>query len=187
MKALKLCLGITIVAIVATSCTSVSLPVPKGSSKGYTSARLVKTAGQIQDEGPEGSAEVNNAIQRSIRNQFKTRGMTFGDPNADLIVAYMLIRQGVGMTTMNKDYFGHGRDPDAIFDEAHRRGAIKNKRPDAFKSGTLVIDIIDAKTNKLVYRNYTTRDLLDGVSPVQRDARINVAVAQTLAPFFNPE
>lgn len=183
MKALKLSLGIAIVALLASSCSS--LRMPKGTShdasKGYSSARLVKTSGQLQNNGSDESPLVNNAIERSIRNQFKTRGLTFGSPGAELIVAYMMIGNDAGMP---KDYFGGGRDVNAIIEDAYKSGTIKNKRPDAFKSGSLVIDIIDAKTNKLVYRKYTRKDLLGGVKPMHRDARINETVVQMLSPFF---
>jgi len=40
-----------------------------------------------------------------------------------------------------------------------------------------VIDVIDSRTNKLVYRNFTAGD-------VARAARINAAVGQALQPFF---
>jgi len=186
MNALKLTLGIAILTIFATSCTSVSSTKKPGVSlsDGYRSARLVESSQHLHDNGSEGSAEVHNAIQRSIRNQFKTRGLLYGVPNADLVVAYMLIRQENGATTMNADHFGQGRNANAIVEEARQRGIIKNNQPQSLKSGTLVIDIIDAKTNKLIFRNQTTRELIGGVKPVQRSARINEAIAQTLAPFF---
>lgn len=169
MKTFKLCLGIAFAVIFSASCTSVSTSKNTGESlsSGYTSARLAKPGADLQDAGAEGSAEVHDTIQRTIRNRFKTRGMIFGNPNADLVVAYMIVGQGAGTPTMNEPYSGNGGNPNN------------------FKSGTLVIDIVDAKTNKLIYRGTTKRSLLGGVKPVERNARINETVAQTLTPFFN--
>lgn len=189
MKSLKPYLGIVLAVIFSASCTSVSTSKSTGESlsAGYTSARLAKPEAQLHNDGPEGSAEVHDAIQRTIRNRFKTRGMIFGTPNADLIVAYMFIHRENGSATMNSDYFGVGRNANAILEEARQRGTITNTQPDAFQSGTLVIDILDAKTNQLIYRGATKRALLDGVKPIERNARINETVAQTLAPFFDPQ
>ena len=170
-------------AVLLAGCAS-EVPLPKGTSKGYTSARLVRTGAPVDTEGPEGSAEVNKTVQEAIAAQFRANGMPFGAGNADLIVAYMLIRQDVAMTTINRNYFGHGRDAEAIMEEAHTRGVLKNKRPDQFEAGAIVIDILDAQTNKLVYRSYSKRDLIENVTEETRRRRINEAVAEALGPFF---
>ena len=47
-----------------------------------------------------------------------------------------------------------------------------------------MIDVIDARTNKLVYRNYYKSDIAQGTSDAVRSQRINAGVAQALAPFF---
>jgi len=67
---------------------------------------------------------------------------------------------------------------------AQKRGVINNKRPDDFLRGAIVIDVLDARTNKLVFRNYAVRPVTVGVDTATRQARINSAVSQALAPFF---
>ena len=47
-----------------------------------------------------------------------------------------------------------------------------------------VIDVIDSRTNKLVYRNFAKGDVIKGASSGTRTARIDAAVAQALGPFF---
>ncbi len=51
-------------------------------------------------------------------------------------------------------------------------------------SSRIVIDVIDARTNKLVYRNHATGDVVRGISESTRAARIDAAVAQAPGPFF---
>jgi len=67
---------------------------------------------------------------------------------------------------------------------AHERGVLKKSRPDAFDDGAIVIDLLDARMNKLVYRNYAKKAVAAGISDAARQARINSTVAEALAPFF---
>ena len=71
-----------------------------------------------------------------------------------------------------------------IADIAHTRGALEGKRPDYFQRAGILIDIIDARTNKLVYRNFATGDVVRGASEGTRAARIDAAVGQALEAFF---
>ena len=88
------------------------------------------------------------------------------------------------MTTSYEDYFGYGRSADAIQDRAHVRGVVESKRPDYFRRAGIVIDLIDSRTNKLVYRDFAAGDVVRGASGATRAARIDAAVAQALAGFF---
>ena len=88
------------------------------------------------------------------------------------------------MTTSYNEYFGFNRDADGITDIAHTRGVIDSTTPDYFKRAGLLVDVIDAKTNKLVYRNKYVGPLVEGGSDSARTQRVNNAVNQALAPFF---
>jgi hypothetical protein len=158
--------------------------MPKGTSKGYKSARLIQRDpnGPAISDGTE--KQVHGMIQNSISKQFAAKGMAYGRGDADLVVAYLVIYQEPGMTARYESYFGYGRDTDAIADLAHTRGALENKRPDYFRQAGIVIDVIDSRTHKLVYRNFAKGDVIQGASSGTRAARINSAVAQALAPFF---
>lgn len=161
-----------------------SVEMPKGTSKGYTSARLV-----IRDPGaPEITdpveKQVYGMIRNSITSQFNSHKIPFGKSDAELTVAYMVLYQEPGMTARYDDYFGYGRDNDEISTAAHMRGALDNKRPDYFSQAGIVIDVIDNETNKLVYRGLSKGDVIKGASSTVRAARVNDAVAQALADFF---
>ena len=166
------------------SCSTPQVKTPKGTSKGYSSARLVSTTPGVQSDAIEDSPEVHTIIQSAIRSNFAAKGMAFGGSSADLIVSYLLISQNPASTSMNQDYFGGGRDTTAIMEEAHKRGVIENKRPDDFEAEAIVIDILDAKTNELIYRDFATRDILENASDAVRASRINGAVAEALNSFF---
>lgn len=170
------------IAICLSAC-SPSIDMPKGSMKGYSSARLVKRS-DIDTKLNAQEENIHRMIQKSLKKEFANQGKPFGGANADLIVAYVVIYQENGMTTSFDEYFGHGRDVDHIVNVAHIKGAIKETRPDSFERAGLLVDVIDAKSNKLVYRNIHVGDIVRGVSDASRAQRINAAVQQALAPFF---
>jgi hypothetical protein len=174
---------IAIAALSLISC-STGVDMPKGTSKGYTSARLI----QRDPNGPAVTdateKQVHGMIQNSISKQFTSKGMAYGRGDSDLVVAYMVVYQEPGMTSSYETYFGYGRDANQISDLAHTRGALENQRPDYFRQAGVIIDVIDSRTNKLVYRNFAKGDVIKGASSGTRAARIDAAVAQALAPFF---
>ena len=88
------------------------------------------------------------------------------------------------MTADYRDYLGYGRNAGEIATIAHARGVQKNKRPDDFKQAGILIDVVDARTNKLVYRNLAKGDVVKGASPETRAARIDAAVSNALEPFY---
>jgi Domain of unknown function (DUF4136) len=176
-----------ILAAVATACLiscSTSVEMPKGTSKGYTSARLTVRDPNAPAIKNATEQQVHGMIQKSIAKQFTAKGMAYGSGSADLVVAYLVIYQEPGMTARYDQFFGYGRDSDSISDLAHTRGALENQRPDYFRQAGIVVDVIDSRTNKLVYRNFAKGDVIKGASAGTRAARIDAAVGQALAPFF---
>jgi len=172
-----------LLAIVVSSCSTVDMP--KGSSTGYSSARFIRVnpASKLRTEAH--SEKLNAMIQDAITAQFENNELNMSEDNADLIIGYLLIRQNNVSTAMVNDHFGYGRDSDKIMDRAHERGVVvKGGRTEAFEVGAIVIDLIDAETNELVYRNYAKRDIIDHISDDAREERITGAVREALTAFF---
>ena len=177
---------LAIVVLTICSCAP-TVEKAKGTSRGYQSARFVETKRPDRTASataPEDDPAFNAAIRSAIAQEFNANRVPVTGGSADLIIAYMLLRQNSVATTYNSDYFGNGRNAMAILEEAHKRGVINNKRPDDFLRGAIVIDVLDARTNKLVFRNYAVRPVTTGVDAATRQSRINSAVSQALAPFF---
>lgn len=182
---MKILSALSIAAIsIALNACSPSVDMPKGNSKGYNSARLVKRTPNSTIVLTSQEKKVHSMIQNSIKSQFTSHGKSYGQANADLIVGYLVIAQDNASTTSYSEYFGYGRDAAEITDIAHLKGVIKGVRPDFFERAGLLVDVIDAKTNKLVYRNIHVGDIVKGGSDSARAQRVNNAVNQALAPFF---
>jgi hypothetical protein len=180
-KSFHVLIGIAALGFI--SC-STGVDMPKGSSKGYASARLIQRDPGLPAPSAAIEQQVNGIIQKSLSRQFTSKGMAYGKSDADLVVAYLVIYQEPGMTADYRDYFGYGRNSEEISDLAHERGVLNNKRPDYFRQAGIVIDVIDRKTNKLVYRNFSKGDFIKGASAATRASGIDTAVASALADFF---
>jgi hypothetical protein len=129
----------------------------------------------------EQRAQIHTLIQSAITTNLTSKGLNRVPSGGSVIVAYLVILGNNVSTTDVNDYFGYGRDADALMDKAHEKFAVESKNPNHFTAGTLVIDVIDAKTYKLLYRNYVVRQVLRNVSEEARAERIQAAVDQALA------
>ncbi len=167
----------------AVSCAP-SVDMPKGTSKGYSSARLIQRDPQAQPITDATEQQVHRLVQGSLAKQFSAKGLAYGKADAELAVAYLVIYQEPGMTATYPDFFGYGRNPDEIAGVAHTRGAVDSGRPDFFRQAGIVVDVVDRRTNKLVFRGFAKGDVIKGAAAGTRAARIDAAVAQALAGFF---
>lgn len=164
------------------ACQTVELP--KATARGYESARLVRPAPKPTSALPVEPHPADAMIQNALASEFRANGLRIDTPDADLTVAYLVIVQDNVSTKLVDDYFGYGRTPVKLAEIAHERGVLQGKRADYYQAGTIVIDIIDTRTGKLIYRDFATADISDRPADGQLRARINTTVKQALAKFF---
>jgi hypothetical protein len=164
-----------------------TLPMPQNTAAGYQTARFVQKRPQnfpSYSREALDSPEFSRNVHQAIASTFQANGIPIVEGEADLLIAYLLFRQGNTTTTMNQDYFGYGRDALAIMEEAHTRGVISRKRADVVDDAGIVIDVLDTKTDRLVFRGFAKRPVMTGIPAAARQERLNQAVADALAPFF---
>jgi len=118
--------------------------------------------------GTEVRDELNNArIVRAVDAQLTAKGLTRAEPSAspDVLVAYH--------ASFEKDLsiqgFTQGFGPFGLGD---RTGSA---RVQPVLVGTLVVDIIDARTNTVVWRGMASSDIDPATSPERRDRNIGKA------------
>lgn len=171
---------LSLLAICFAGCTSV--PMPKGNSKGYSSVRFVAPNAPLGTDSAPAFVEANGMIKKAITAEMEKAGLKVVEGNADLIVAYLIIFQDNTSTSYSNQYYGL-QDFSDIVTMAHKKG-MKKDYAEAVQKRALVIDLIDAKTHKLVYRNYALGGMLAKLPEQERQEHLNTLVAQTLQQFF---
>lgn len=186
MTFVKAILPLLVIALFA-SC-STGIDQPKGTSQGYQSARLIERNLDVEvtDDAVAVAKEkkIHGMLQKAIKSEFISHGMSYGKKDAQLEVAYLVMIQNNAITFHYNDYFGKGRDADAIAEYAHLKGATNTKRDEFFERVIILVDVIDTKTNKLIFRNHYLNDIVDVPTDAVRNQRIQAAIKDALTPFF---
>jgi hypothetical protein len=169
-----------LLAVCFAGCSTV--PMPKGNSKGYSTARFIAPNAPLGDDASPRFVEANRMIKKAVAAEMEKNGFRIVEGNADLIVAHLIILQDNASTSYSNQHYGL-QDFLDIVSLAHKEGMKKHYAVPVQKRA-LVIDLIDAKTYKLVYRNYALSGTLSNLSEQDRQAHINTAVAETLQQFF---
>jgi len=124
-------------------------------------------------------AAVHTMIQEAITRRLTALGVKKVDTGGDVTVGYLVIVGNNASTAAINDYFGYGGDASALQAKAHA-AYTNSKNPNFFEAGTLVIDIVDSRSFKLLKRNYATRTILRNLPEDARVARIQDVVDEIL-------
>ena len=119
--------------------------------------------------------QINTMIQDTISRALSLRGVSKVPRGGDITVAYLVITGNNGSVSSVNDYFGYRDDRTDLQDKAFK-AYTNSKNPNYFEAGTLVIDLIDTKTSKLLKRGYATRPLLRNPPADTRAARLQEVV-----------
>jgi hypothetical protein len=122
---------------------------------------------------------IHSMIQGAIARSLASRGLHQVATGGEVTVAYLIITGNNASTAMINDYFGYGDDATALQDKAHK-AYTGSKNPNYFEAGTLVIDLIDSKSFKLLKRGYATRPILRNLPDDARAARIQEVADEIL-------
>jgi hypothetical protein len=178
MKPIIGCL-LAVGAVLLAGCSSTPTKVSTGTVHASTFSFV--TGRPMPPDYAEKREQIHALIQSAITTNLTAKGLSRAPAGGDVFLAYLVILGDNVSTTDVNDYFGYGRDSDALMDKTQQKSAINNENPNFFMAGTLVIDVIDAKTYKLLYRNYVARQVLRNVPDDVRAERIQSAVDQALA------
>lgn len=131
-------------------------------------------------EGPRPGGAIDGLTEKRIRTSLEAelpgRGLSKVAEGADLLVNYhMSVTQRIDVipTTAYYGYgWGHGY-----------YGAAYGSEVRVYDEGTLLIDLIEAKTKTLVWRGTARGTVYRDTTPEERELRIRDAVTQTLAQY----
>ena len=174
MKSLLLVITAGIIGLCG--CSSTPTEVTSGSARAQTFS-FVQRAPRPVGAGDE-RKPVHDLIHESISKNLQARGLQPA-ADGDITVAYLIVVGNNASTEMISDYFGYGRDFDELHNKA-QKAYTKSHNPNYFEAGTLLIDIIDSKTFKLIKRGHATRPILRNPSQDARAANIQEAVDEIL-------
>jgi hypothetical protein len=169
-------LGAAILALAG--CSSTPAKVDSGAIRARTFS-FVATIAKPAPAYVDNRQIIHSMVQGAIVKNLTGRGLNQVASGGDVTVAYLVIVGNNGSTTSINDYFGYGEDADALHDKAHK-AYTTNKNPNYFEAGTLLIDITDTKSFKLLKRGYATRPILRNLSNDARAARLQEVVDEIL-------
>lgn len=167
-----------VVAGLATGCVSVKMNVKSGPIPAQTYS-FVTLEPRLATPMPEKEQKVHGMVQEAIANNLAAKGVSRVEAGGDIIVAYLIIVGDGAITTYRDEYFGYDTDAPELMDAVHDR-ALKKEGRNYTIAGTLVIDILDGKTSKLLKRTSIESEILRNVSMDTRVARLQSIVDEAL-------
>lgn len=177
---MKLITTLVLTACVAflAGCSSTPKKVDTGSIQAST-FRFVELKGKPLPAYAEKERQAHTLVQNAITESLAARNIQRVEQGGDLTVAYLIIVGNGAVTTSIDDYFGYGRDSSKLMGKAHSAYG-KSQNPDYCEAGTLLVDIIDSQSFKLLKRGYATRMLQANLPVDQRATRTKEAVEEIL-------
>ena len=169
---------LNLAALLVAGCNTTPTRVDTGPIHAASFSFVAKSPAPAPDFA-DGREQIHAMIQDSISRNLAGKGLTKLASGGDVIVAYLVIVGNNASTEAIHTYFGYGRNYDALHDKA-QDAYTSSKNPNYFQAGTLLIDIIDAKTFKLLKRSYVTRPMLRNPSAEVRAERIQEVVDAVL-------
>jgi hypothetical protein len=161
-------------ALALAGCSSTSTHVDHGPIQARTFS-FVDPGAKPAPAYADNRQAVHTAIQEAVAKNLAARGVTQVAKGGDVTVGYLVIVGNNASTASISDYFGYGEDASKLQDKAQSAYA-GSKNPNYFEAGTLVIDVIDSKSFKLLKRGYATRPVIRNLGADARAERIQGAV-----------
>jgi outer membrane murein-binding lipoprotein Lpp len=166
--------GLAAAVLLLAGCSSTPTKVDTGAIHARTFS-FVNRRQQPEPGFADERQAAHDMIQAAITKDLAARGVTRVAAGGDVTVGYLVILGNNASTESINTYFGYGQDSSGLHDIAHE-AYTGGKNPNYFEAGTLLIDIVDTKTYKLLKRNYATRSIIHNLAPETQAERIQEAV-----------
>jgi hypothetical protein len=115
-----------------------------------------------------------------VNQELQTRGYRLVDENPDFKVGWHgAIDQKLDVGTMDS-YYGYGW---GSWYSPYYGGGAPHTYVREYEEGTLILDVVDAASNKLVWRGTAQAELSSNSSAEKRQERLNEAVSKILEDF----
>lgn len=178
MKSNLFLVALASVVLAVAGCSSTPTKVNEGTVHARTFNFVVRPNRPVLP-GTDNRAAIHSMVQSAITKNLNARGVSAVPAGGDVTVGYMIITGNNATTTSINDYFDYSGDVSALESKAHE-AYTSTKNPNYFEAGTLLIDIVDSKTYKLLKRGYATRELLKSAPETTRVERLQEVVDEIL-------
>ena len=147
---------------------------PSANFNAYHTYNWVGDKQEITGDQRLDNSLVDGRIRTAIGTQLRSKGYTTSvSKQPDFYVAYHIKVKDMMKGSSTQDYIG---------DRAHGTyTTISDIQP--YKEGTLLIDIVDAASKRLVWRGSALAEVDPGMTPEERDERIGNIVHAMFAHF----
>jgi hypothetical protein len=169
---------LNLAALLVVGCNTTPTRVDTGPIHAASFSFVAKSPGPPPDYA-DGREQIHAMIQDSISRNLASKGLRREASGGDVIVAYLVVIGTNANTVAISTYFGYARGAAGLEYEV-QSAYTSSKNPNYIVAGTLLIDIIEAKTYKLLKRSYVERPLLSNPSAEVRAERIQEAVDAVL-------
>lgn len=166
--------------LVLVGCSSVKTHVDRGPVTARTFSFL-NTGPQPAPDYAEARQQAHVMVQQALIKNLAAKGVSQVSSGGDVTVAYLVIVGNNATTTSLNRYFGYGSDADALVEKVHKEQTETDPNRNYFEAGTLVIDIVDPKTSKVLQRRSIQAQVLRNLPTETRAARVQGIVDQALA------
>jgi hypothetical protein len=167
-------------ALALAGCSSVKTHVDTGPIHARTFS-YINTGSRELPAYAENRKQAYAKVQEAITRNLTSKGLTQVGQVGDVTVAYLIIVGNNATTTSLEDYFGYTADANALVNKVHKSETIKGNERGYFEAGTLVIDILDPKTSRLLKRATVQAQILRELPLDEREARLQQFVDQALS------
>jgi hypothetical protein len=118
-------------------------------------------------------------IRDAIDAALASKGFTKQASGGDFQVAFIATTSQQTDYTTTNDYYGYG------WGRWYGGGGMSTSRTTAYnwQQGTLVLDIVDGKSNEMVYRSTAQAEVDQDLSPTERQTRLNAGALRMLEKF----
>jgi len=160
-------------------CSSVKTHVDKGQVKARTFSWL-DTGSRPTPDFAEDRKEAHALVQQAITKNLAARGVNYVPTGGNVTVAYLIVVGNNVATTSLNSYFGYTPDSEALVEKVHSQQTSSDASRGYFESGTLVIDLLDPATSKLLQRRSIHAQVLRDLPMEKRQERVQSVVDQAL-------
>jgi hypothetical protein len=170
--------GFMALACVLAACSSVKTHVNEAPIRASTFSFL-DTGSRPAPDYAESRKEAHAMVQQALKNNLAAKGVSFVASGGDVTVAYLIIVGNNAVTTSLNSYFGYTADSAALVEKVHSEQTGDQNRT-YIEEGTLVVDFVDPKTQKLLQRRSIQAQILRNLPQEQRTTRLQEIVDQAL-------